>query len=206
VAEIKNIIIVGGGTAGFMTAASLLNSYAKANIKITLVESSKIGTIGVGEATIPTIRAFYNELGISDAEIIARTGASAKLGIQFNGWKNKDSSFIHPFGDMKIVAVQSSIRLVLEMIFGIMHVEKINHQCAVHFDGLCNSPQCSIVFTPGVKVAEAGKKVESVIEVIDPERLAHIVYKKLQLIMCLLVGCSNGLCRNINAGYIKTLL
>lgn len=98
VSKIRNIIIVGGGTAGFMTAASLINSYSNAKIKITLVESTKIGTIGVGEATIPTIRAFYNELGISDAEIIAKTGATAKLGIQFNGWKNKDSSFIHPFG------------------------------------------------------------------------------------------------------------
>ena len=96
--KIKKIIIVGGGTAGFMTASSLINSYGNSGINITLIESSKIKTIGVGEATIPTIRSFYHQLGISDQEVIAKTGATAKLGIQFNGWKNKDSSFVHPFG------------------------------------------------------------------------------------------------------------
>ncbi|WP_049630747.1 tryptophan halogenase family protein [Cellvibrio sp. pealriver] len=94
---VNSIIIVGGGTAGWMTAASLKHHF-KQRIDITLIESSEIGTIGVGEATIPTIRQFYRHLGLSDLDVIRATRATCKLGIQFNDWHKPGSSFIHPFG------------------------------------------------------------------------------------------------------------
>ncbi|MBN7820654.1 tryptophan halogenase family protein [Bowmanella yangjiangensis] len=94
--SIKNIVIAGGGTAGWMTAASLAKHFP--HLSICLVESSEIGTIGVGEATIPTIRHFNRALGLSDQQVMKRTGATCKLGIQFNGWHTESSSFIHPFG------------------------------------------------------------------------------------------------------------
>ena len=96
--RIREIVIVGGGTAGWMAAASLKQHFGKAPINITLIESSEIGTIGVGEATIPTIRRFYQSLGLSDVDVLRATNATCKLGIRFNGWLRPGSSFIHPFG------------------------------------------------------------------------------------------------------------
>jgi tryptophan 7-halogenase len=96
--RLSRIVILGGGTAGWMTAASLVHHYRNAPIEITLVESLAIGTIGVGEATIPTLRRFYASLGMTDYDVIAATQASCKLGIRFNGWKQEGGSFIHPFG------------------------------------------------------------------------------------------------------------
>ena len=95
---IKSVVIVGGGTAGWMAAASLQHHFANTGLKFTVVDSSSIGTIGVGEATIPTIRRFYANLGLSDREVMRATQATVKLGIQFNDWHSAGSSFIHPFG------------------------------------------------------------------------------------------------------------
>ncbi|MCH8536329.1 MAG: tryptophan 7-halogenase [Alkalimonas sp.] len=97
VLEVGSIAIIGGGTAGWMTAAALSHHF-KDKVQITLVESSKIGTVGVGEATIPSIRRFYARLGLSDQDVIKATGATCKLGIEFRGWGGEESSFIHPFG------------------------------------------------------------------------------------------------------------
>ena len=95
---IRNVVIVGGGTAGWMAAASLQRHFQGSPLKITLIESAQIGTIGVGEATIPTIRSFYQNLGLSDVEVMQATGATCKLGIRFRDWLRPGSSFIHPFG------------------------------------------------------------------------------------------------------------
>ncbi|NQZ22800.1 MAG: tryptophan 7-halogenase [Colwellia sp.] len=95
---VKDIIIVGGGTSGWMTAATLSQQFKNSTVNITLIESSAMGTIGVGEATIPTLRRFYTKLGFSDIEVLKATNATCKLGIKFKGWSGDESSFIHPFG------------------------------------------------------------------------------------------------------------
>lgn len=96
--RIDHLVIVGGGTAGWMTAASMAAYLIKSPTRITVIESSDIGTVGVGEATIPSIRRFYSRLGMSDHEVIQKTKATCKLAIQFVDWHTKGSSFFHPFG------------------------------------------------------------------------------------------------------------
>jgi tryptophan halogenase len=96
--QVKSIVIAGGGTAGWMAAAKLSQHFSKTDITITLIESSAVGTVGVGEATIPTLRRFYQSLGMSDMDVMRKTSATVKLGIEFQDWYKPDTSFIHPFG------------------------------------------------------------------------------------------------------------
>lgn len=95
--EGRRIVVVGGGTAGWMTAAAL-SRFCDESWSITLVESDAIGTIGVGEATIPMIQNFNAALGIDEAAFIAATNGTYKLGIEFVGWGAPDSRYIHAFG------------------------------------------------------------------------------------------------------------
>jgi tryptophan halogenase len=95
---VKKIIIVGGGTAGWMAAAALVRFLPKEHYSIQLIESDSIGTIGVGEATVPHIRYFNNMLGIDESEFIQATNATYKLGIRFESWGEIGDSYIHPFG------------------------------------------------------------------------------------------------------------
>lgn len=96
---IKLLTIVGGGTAGWMTAAALAKLIRPLGVRIRLVESDAIGTIGVGEATLPHIRFFNERLGLDEAAFMAATQATIKLGIQFRDWARKGDAYIHPFGD-----------------------------------------------------------------------------------------------------------
>ncbi|MEE7546147.1 tryptophan 7-halogenase [Xanthomonas sp. Kuri4-1] len=92
------IVIVGGGTAGWMAAAALSKVMGKL-LDITLVESEEIGTIGVGEATIPTLVTFHRLLEINEQEFMAATQATIKLGISFEHWRERGQQYIHSFGN-----------------------------------------------------------------------------------------------------------
>ena len=94
---VRRVVIAGGGTAGWMVAACLSKTLGK-GLDIRLVESDEIGTVGVGEATIPTLLTYQELVGIGEQEFMAETQATFKLGIQFEGWRNVGEDYIHSFG------------------------------------------------------------------------------------------------------------
>lgn len=95
--QIRSVVIVGGGSAGWMAAASLSNALTQ-GCSITVVESDEIGTVGVGEATIPPIKTLNRTMGLDEVEFIKRTQGTFKLGIQFNDWAQVGHSYFHQFG------------------------------------------------------------------------------------------------------------
>ncbi len=96
---VKRVVIAGGGTAGWIAAAALVKQLGPL-IDITLVESDEIGTVGVGESTIPTTRAFHGFLGIYEQAFVRATNATFKLGIQFENWRRPGDSYFHAFGSI----------------------------------------------------------------------------------------------------------
>ena len=96
--RLARVVIIGGGTAGWMAAAALSRFFNDGRRSITLIESDAIGTVGVGEATIPPIRNFNAMLDIPEAEFLRETRGTYKLGIEFVNWGRQGESYLHPFG------------------------------------------------------------------------------------------------------------
>lgn len=96
--RIRKIVILGGGTAGWMTATALVKANSPPQFSITLIESDDIGIIGVGEATIPTIHWFNRLIDLHEGELFRETRTTCKLGIEFVNWNGDGSRYFHPFG------------------------------------------------------------------------------------------------------------
>ncbi|MEJ2384137.1 MAG: tryptophan 7-halogenase [Xanthomonadales bacterium] len=94
---VRKVVIVGGGTAGWMAAAAL-SEFFKGLVEIELIESDDIGIVGVGEATIPQIRLFTGLLGMDESEVLRHTHGTFKLGIQFRDWGRPGDVYMHAFG------------------------------------------------------------------------------------------------------------
>src|SRR5438445_1849211 len=99
---IRKIVIVGGGSAGWMTAMILANALIRHGIEISVLESPMVGIIGVGEGSTPWLRGFFDSLGIEEAEWMPECNATYKCGITFERWSTRPGfeSYFHPFASM----------------------------------------------------------------------------------------------------------
>lgn len=109
--RLNNIVILGGGTAGWMAAAMLAHFFRRNPASsVTLIEAPEIGTVGVGEATVPQILDFIRRLGIDEVQFIRDTHATYKLAIRFDGWAGEGTSFYHPFADFGVPITGTEFR------------------------------------------------------------------------------------------------
>lgn len=96
--RIRSVVIVGGGTAGWMAAAALSKSLASMAVELRLIESPQVNSVGVGEATVPPIMDFLRQLGIEEADLVREIKATYKLGIAYRDWTRAGHFYFHPFG------------------------------------------------------------------------------------------------------------
>jgi tryptophan halogenase len=109
--RIRSVVIVGGGTAGWMAAAALIERFGRnRHTRVTLVDSPDIGTIGVGEATVPHFREFLKRLNINEVDFVQRTSATFKLAIGFENWAGAGSQFFHPFSEHGVPILGTSFQ------------------------------------------------------------------------------------------------
>lgn len=99
---IRDITILGGGTAGWMAAAAVSERFKQHDLRVRVIESPDVSTVGVGEATVPGIQRFHHYLGIKESEFVHATGATFKLGIAFQDWARVGHSFFHPFSSFGV--------------------------------------------------------------------------------------------------------
>ena len=97
--RVKRVVVAGGGTAGWIAAFALAKQIGPL-IDVTLVESDEIGTVGVGESTIPTSRTFHQYMGVDEREFVEATRSTFKLGISFENWAREGDRYIHSFGTL----------------------------------------------------------------------------------------------------------
>src|SRR5947208_11634318 len=95
--KIKRVVVAGGGTAGWVAATALVRHLGPL-LDITLVESDDIGTVGVGESTVPTMISFHRFMGIDEQAFMRASQATFKLGIEFRNWGRDGDRYIHAFG------------------------------------------------------------------------------------------------------------
>jgi hypothetical protein len=131
---LKNVIIVGGGTAGWM-AATYLNAAFGERLAVTLVESPAVGRIGVGEATFSTVRHFFDYLGLAEHQWMPRCNATYKLAIRFENWRAHGHYFYHPFERLRVIDGFSILDWWLKF-----HApgDRFDEQCFV-MPGLCEA-------------------------------------------------------------------
>jgi len=125
--RLKSVVIVGGGTSGWMAAAALINRFGpNRHTRITLVESAEIGTVGVGEATVPHIREFLKQLRINEVDFVKRTSATFKLAIGFEGWAGEGTQFFHPFSEHGVPLLGTSFQHYWVKLRGLGRAEAID--------------------------------------------------------------------------------
>ncbi|MEO1042366.1 MAG: tryptophan halogenase family protein [Pseudomonadota bacterium] len=138
---IKNVVIVGGGTAGWLTASILAADHCAAHadgLNVTLIESARVPILGVGEGTWPSLRDTLRRIGISETDFFRKCQASFKQGSRFNGWRTgqPDDFYFHPFEAPPSAETADALSLWKQAPQGVSFAEAVNHQATVCLAGL----------------------------------------------------------------------
>jgi tryptophan halogenase len=186
--KINNVVIVGGGTAGWMTANLLAKMLGK-SINVTLLESNDIATVGVGEATIPPIRRFNRLIGVNEHAFMQACKATIKLGIQFENWLKPKHSYMHAFGT-SLIQKRNQVDNLIYWDFSLNYQAAINNK----FQKLKRLPNTNM---PGIVYAyhfDAGLYAKFLAEHGKQQGVNH------------LIGTVKQVNQNHETGFIESLL